>query len=161
MLPVLGVASAAFGVSILSALLPVISVEVFVLGLVVKGPHLPWWILAVIITLGQIGGKLLHYYAARGAINLPGLLRRGESREPGRWHNWLTRFKESCHRRPWRTNGVLLVSATTSLPPYAAIAVIAGWARIPLYAFIATGLLGRFVRFGALILVPGVVSTWL
>ncbi len=162
MLTAIGVTSAAFGVSVVSALMPVISIELFVMGLVLKGPALPWWLLAVVVTAGQIGGKVLHYYAARGAIRLPRFLHLKSAREGnGRWRGWLQHFRDRCHDRPAWTNGVLFFSATTSLPPYAATAVVAGWARIPLHTFVITGLTGRFLRFTALILAPGVVAAWL
>lgn len=162
MLAVIGLSSAAFGMSVLSALLPLISIELFVVGVVLQAPTLPWWLLAVVVTVGQIGGKLLHYYAAQGIIRLPRFLHRSSEREGrGRWRSWLHRFRSRCHRRPIWTNGMLLFSAATSLPPYAATAMVAGWARIPLHSFVITGLLGRFVRFSAVILSPGVVAAWL
>ncbi|RCW39744.1 membrane protein YqaA with SNARE-associated domain [Halopolyspora algeriensis] len=161
MLAAIGLTSTAFGVSILSALLPLISIELFLVGAVLKGPELPWWLLALVVTVGQIGGKLLHYFAARGVLRLPRLLRRtSERKSHGRWSRRLKRFRERCHRRPVWTNGMLLFSAATSLPPYAATAVTAGWARIPLPAFILTGLAGRFARFTALILLPGTLTVW-
>ncbi|MBA8823379.1 membrane protein YqaA with SNARE-associated domain [Saccharopolyspora lacisalsi] len=161
MLPAIGLTSAAFGVSVLSAVFPLVSVEIFVVGLVMKGPHLPWWLLAVVITVGQIGGKLLHYYAARDVIRLPAFLRgRNGTNRSGRWRGWLERFRSSCHRRPVWTGGVLLVSAAASVPPFLALTVAAGWARIPLYTFLITGFVGRFTRFTALILAPGVLAAW-
>lgn len=162
MLTAIGVTSAAFGVSVASALLPVISIELFVVGVVLEGPDVPWWLLAVVVTAGQIGGKVLHYYAARGAIRLPRFCHLKTRREGnGRWRGRLHRFRERCHHHPVWTNGMLFVSATTSLPPYAATAVVAGWAGVPVHRFVITGLLGRFLRFATLILAPGVVAAWL
>lgn len=162
MLTVIGLISTAFGVSVASALLPLISVEVFLVGLVLEGPHVPWWALALVITVGQMGGKLLYFYAAQGVIRLPSFLHRKTSKESkGRWRGWLHRFRDSCQHRPMWTSTVLLVSATASLPPYAATAVVAGWARIPLATFLITGFVGRFARFGALAVAPGLVMAWL
>ncbi|MER7079447.1 membrane protein YqaA, SNARE-associated domain [Saccharopolyspora kobensis] len=162
MLTVIGLLSTAFGVSVASALLPLISVELFAIGLVLNGPEIPWWLLAVVIATGQIGGKLLHFYAARGVIRLPKFFRRKNTGEKGgRWREWLERFRANCQRRPVWTGAVLLVSATASLPPFAAVAVIAGWAKVPLSTFVITGFIGRFVRFGALAIAPGVIVAWL
>ncbi|MCI2420345.1 VTT domain-containing protein [Saccharopolyspora sp. K220] len=160
MLTVIGLLSTTFGVSVASALLPLISIELFAIGLVLKGPDIPWWLLAVVIATGQIGGKLLHYYAARGVIRLPRMLRR-KSEGKGRWRAWLEKFRENCHRRPVWTGAVLLISALASLPPFAAVAVIAGWAKVPVTTFLITGFVGRFIRFGALAIAPGVVIGWL
>ncbi|KAA5831089.1 VTT domain-containing protein [Saccharopolyspora hirsuta] len=162
MLTVIGLLSTTFGVSVASALLPLISIELFAIGLVLKGPEIPWWLLAVVIATGQIGGKLLHYYAARGAIRLPKFFRRkSENERRGRWRQWLERFRSNCQQRPVWTGAVLLVSATASLPPFAAVAVVAGWAKVPLSTFLITGFVGRFVRFGALAIAPGAIIAWL
>ncbi len=127
-----------------------------------KGPEIPWWLLALVIATGQIGGKLLHYYAARGSIRLPPFLRRKSANErTGRWREYLEKFRANCHRRPVWTGAVLLISAASSLPPFAAVAVIAGWAKVPLVTFLVTGFVGRFVRFGALAIAPGIVIGWL
>ena len=160
-LAVIGLLTTTFGVSVASALLPLISVELFTIGLVLKGTTIPWWVLTVVIATGQIGGKLLHYYAARGVIRLPRLLRR-EDRPTGegRRHRWLASFRASCRHRPVWTSAVLLISATTSLPPFAAIAVIAGWAQVPLATFVSAGFVGRLLRFSALTIAPGVVVAW-
>lgn len=163
MLTSIGLISTAFGMSVVSALFPIISVEIFVVGLVVKGPEVPWWLLALVVTLGQIGGKLLYYYAARGAIRLPGFLHRKSdpAHHAGRWQQWLDRFRTSCRNRPMWTGVVLLLSAAASLPPFLATCVVAGWARVPLATFLVTGLVGRFTRFAALAVAPGVMIAWL
>ncbi|RRO16327.1 hypothetical protein EIL87_13750 [Saccharopolyspora rhizosphaerae] len=159
----IGLLSTTFGVSVASALLPLISVELFAIGLVLKEPEIPWWVLALVIATGQIGGKLLHYYAARGAIRLPRFLRREKSGKssPGRWRAWLESFRENCRNRPVWAGSVLLISAVASLPPFAAVAVIAGWAKVPVSTFLITGFIGRFARFGVLAAAPAAMATWL
>ncbi|GGM38247.1 hypothetical protein GCM10012275_06590 [Longimycelium tulufanense] len=142
-----------FGVAVASALLPVISMELFLLGVVLKEPGLPWWLLGLVIAVGQIGGKLLYFYAGRGHLRLPAILRR-KSRSPGRWSARLERFREECHRRPLLTAVVLLISAVASLPPFAATSIMAGIAHVPASTFVVTGFVGRFARFAALAAAP-------
>lgn len=162
MLTVIGLLSTTFGVSVASALMPLISVELFAIGLVLKAPHIPWWVLAVVIATGQIGGKLLHYYAARGVIRLPKFMQRKKKTErKGRGREWLESFRANCRKRPVWTGAVMLISALASLPPFAAVAIIAGWAKVPVTTFLLTGFIGRFVRFGALAIAPGMVATWI
>ena len=162
MLAIIGLISAAFGVSLASALVPLISVEVFVVGVVLHGPGLPWWLLAVVVAVGQLGGKLLHYYAARGVVRLPRFLRHRKADAPkGRWRAWLDRFRDNCQERPVWAGGVLLFSALTSLPPFFATAVVAGWARIPLPKFLVAVFVGRFVRFAVLAIAPAALVAWL
>ncbi|MEB3366964.1 VTT domain-containing protein [Saccharopolyspora mangrovi] len=165
MLTIIGLLSTTFGVSVASALLPLISVELFAVGLVLKEPSIPWWVLALVIATGQIGGKLLHFYAARGAIRLPKFLHRKKKREDpeakGRWKTWLESFRENCRNRPVWAGAVLLVSALASLPPFAAVAIVAGWAKVPVTTFLITGFVGRFARFGALAAAPTAMAAWL
>ncbi len=162
MLTVIGLISTAFGVSMAGALMPVISVEVFVVGLALSGPELPWWFLALVIAVGQSAGKLLYYYAAQGIRCLPRFLHPKAGAEPrGRAGRRLEQFRQLCAQRPLWAGPMLLVSSAVSLPPFAASAVFAGWARISLPLFLGTALLGRYLRYGALLLVPGAVGGWL
>ncbi len=159
---VISLVSTAFGVSMAGALMPVISVELFVVGLSLSGPQLPWWCLALVIALGQAAGKLLYYYAAQGIRCLPRFLRpKAEVERSGRASRWLDQFQRVCAQRPVWAGAVLLLSAAVSLPPFAASAVVAGWARVSLTLFLGTALLGRFLRYGALLLAPAAVSGWL
>ncbi|GAB3275223.1 hypothetical protein [Parasphingorhabdus pacifica] len=174
MLTLIGLLSTSFGMAVASALIPLISVEVFVVGLVLKSPEVPWWLLALVVTVGQISAKLLYYYAARGVIRLPRFLHRhtapgapdtphgtGQLNRVGRWRDLLERFRMNCRNRPVWSGALLLVSAASSLPPFLATCVIAGWARVPLTTFLVTGFAGRFVRFAALAITPGAVIAWL
>ncbi len=54
------------GVALGSALIPLISVEIFLVGLALEQPHIPWLFLGAVVAVGQVSGKLLYYYAARG-----------------------------------------------------------------------------------------------
>lgn len=62
------------GVAFGTSLLPIMNVELFVLGLVTSEPSLPWIGIGAAVAFGQVSGKLLHYLAARGIIELPSLL---------------------------------------------------------------------------------------
>jgi len=173
LLTVIGLSSAAFGVAVAGALLPLISVELFVLGMAASGPELPWWLLALVIALGQLSGKLLYYYGARGAVRMPkpladlgrALRDRGFLRPPrgsrsagaltgGRWRRLLRRFRVLCRRHPWWAGLFLLFSAVLSLPPFAATSVVAGWARVSLSTFVLTAFVGRYLRFAGLAVAP-------
>ncbi|MBP2477185.1 membrane protein YqaA with SNARE-associated domain [Crossiella equi] len=165
------------GMGIASALIPVIVLEAYVLGVVLAQPELPWWAMGLVVAVGQVVGKLLYFYAGRGDITLPRFLRRKPkpvpdpglpSPPPGRWRRWLTgwgpkvdRFREVCAQRPGWSYAVMLLSASASVPPYAAIAVIAGVARVSLLNFVSACLIGRFARFAALAAAPALVGGWL
>ncbi|MHA6800770.1 hypothetical protein [Bounagaea algeriensis] len=162
MATVLGLLCAALGLSVVSAVFPLISIEVFALGVLLGGADVPWWALALVIAVGQITGKTLHYGAARGAVRLPKLLGRTgrlpHRRERTRAAALLDRFRTTCQHRPVASGGVLLASAAASVPPFAATAAVAGWARVSLALFLVTGFTGRLIRFGVLTAAPSLMQ---
>ncbi|MGH3975081.1 MAG: VTT domain-containing protein [Pseudonocardiaceae bacterium] len=149
------------GYCVLSALIPVFNTELYLVGLAATQPQLHWGWLGLTAAVGQMIGKAALYYAGRKALTLPARLRPEPDRpRAGRWARQLHRFQESSQRRPVWAAGVLLVSALTGLPPFAAIAVLAGLARVRLVTFLVTGLIGRFARFTAVAASPGLLTTW-
>jgi membrane protein YqaA with SNARE-associated domain len=162
------------GVAFGSALVPLISIEIFLVGLVMQEPHIPWLALGAVVAVGQVGGKLVYYYAARGDLHLPHWLhRRHRAEKPvtARRLRWQLRTKrirgrlesvrEKCHRHPRWMVGTYGVSSLLGLPPYMATAVLAGMARMSLSAFLSAGLAGRFVRFSAIAASPALFAGWL
>lgn len=157
--------SLTLGYSALSALIPVFNIEVYLVGLVSQQPQLPFWLLGLTAATGQLAGKTLFYLAGRGSLRLPHWMhRQARTRGEGRWARLLRRLHDRFHRiaqtRPVWTVVVLLSSASVGLPPFAATALIAGLAQVRLSVFLATGMAGRFVRFSAIALSPGLLSGW-
>ncbi len=146
---------------VLSALVPVFNTELYLVGLAAGQPQLHWGLLGLTAAVGQMIGKVVFYYAGRGALMLPARLHREPGRQrAGRWARQLQRFQEfSDQRRMW-TVGMLLASALTGLPPFAATSVLAGLARVRLVTFLMTGLIGRFIRFAAIAAFPSLLSIW-
>ncbi|MQA11876.1 MAG: hypothetical protein GEU98_25705 [Pseudonocardiaceae bacterium] len=162
----------ALGVSIGSALLPLISVELFLIGLVSQRPDIPWLALGLVVALGQLAGKMPYYYAGRGSLRLPGFLHRKRDRPlSARRIRWQLRFKrvrmwfegvrERCHRHPGWMTGTMGVSSIVGLPPFMATTVLAGFVGMPLGRFLTTGFVGRTVRFCVIAAFPGLLAGWL
>lgn len=168
------------GVATAAALFPVLSVEIFTLGLVLKHPELPWWLLALVIAIGQFAGKLVYFYAGRGQIRLPQFLHRKataateevtEKPAPGGlrgyWHRmwmWVRRawiwLRDKCHKHPYWMLGALACSSLVGIPPFAATAVLAGLAGLSLRKFALGVIPGRFIRFSLLAASPMVAKHW-
>ncbi|MFD8495528.1 hypothetical protein [Amycolatopsis sp. NPDC059657] len=159
------------GVAFGSAIVPLISVEVFVLGLVASRPDVPWLAVGIVVAVGQIAGKLLYYLAARGSIKLPKFLHDRLHRErpptPRRermrlrtkkFRAWVDALRERCHRHPHWMTGTYGVSAVIGLPPFMATTVLAGMVRMPMSTFLIGGLLGRGVRFSLLAAAPAMFA---
>lgn len=149
------------GVCLISALVPVVNAELYLVALVTQQPQLPWWLVGLVAAVGQLLGKLVFYYAGRGSLWLPARVRRSaDPHRRRRWSAWLTRFQQTCQARPVWTAGVLFLAATVGLPPLAATSFVAGVARISPGMFVVTGLVGRFIRFSTVAAAPGLLGTW-
>jgi membrane protein YqaA with SNARE-associated domain len=167
----LGSLLVAAGVAFGSAVIPLISIEIFVIALVTREPGLPCLALGAVVAVAQIAGKLLYYLAARGTLRLPSFMHR----EPKpmtdrrlRWQQrtkraraWLDRLTEKCHRHPHWMTGTYGVSAVVGLPPFMATTVLAGLAKMPMATFVTAGFVGRCIRFTLLAMSPALLSGWL
>ncbi|UJW31849.1 hypothetical protein L3Q67_42965 [Saccharothrix sp. AJ9571] len=162
------------GVAFGSAIVPLISVEVFVIGLASSEPGVHWLAIGAAVAIGQIAGKLLYYLAAKGSIKLPKFLHDRLHRERpmtprrARWElrtkrvrAWLEALRERCHRHPAWMTGTYGVSAVVGLPPFMATTVLAGLVRMPMSLFLGAGLAGRFARFSLLAASPAMFAGWL
>jgi membrane protein YqaA with SNARE-associated domain len=162
------------GVAFGSALVPLISIEVFVIGLVSSQPGVHWLAIGGVVAVGQVAGKLLYYLAARGSIRLPDFLHnrlfreRMPSRRRERWRlrtkslrAKLDALRERCHRHPHWMTGTFGISSVIGLPPFMATSVLAGLAKMSMSTFVAAGLLGRWIRFSLLAASPALFAGWL
>ena len=135
------------GASIASALLPLINIEAILVVSVSQAPGQMWGLL-VAATIGQMLGKILWYWGGMHVERAPWVHRQLEKPKAraslDKWH-------ERAEGRPWFTAGLLFVSASTGIPPYAVTAVLAGTLRVPFWIFMLTGLAGRGLRFWAVV----------
>ena len=136
-----------FGASIASALLPLINIEAILAVSISQAPSHAW-ALVVAATIGQMVGKILWYWGGMHIDRAPWVNRQLNKPKAAaslaKWH-------ERAEGRPWFTAGLLLVSAFTGFPPYAVTAVLAGVLRVPFPVFLVTGIVGRGLRFAAVV----------
>lgn len=161
-----------FGVALGSAIVPFISVEAWVVGLGTRWPGVPFWLVGLVVAAGQVLGKLIYFYAARGDIQLPKFLHRKEKvrTKPSRLQRWfgegtrIHRYYDWIHQKakahPNWAVGTHAVSSLVGVPPFMATTIIAGLAGMSTAVFVATGMVGRFARFSILCASPGVVMSW-
>lgn len=155
-----------FGVAFGSALVPLISIEVFVIGLVTQQPGISWWWIGIAVAVGQVLGKMLYFLAARGSLRLPAFLKReekpAEQLSPRRlkWKARLEWVRLRCHRHPHWMVGTHAVSSVVGLPPFMFTTVLAGLAGMSSWLFISTSVAGRFARFSVLAASPAAVAGW-
>lgn len=134
---------ATFGFAFLSALVPLFNVEGYLMVLATQSAGTVA-LLAGAAAVGQMIGKVLWYLAGSSSLRLPAIERK--LAQP-KWQTSLAKWQDRTHGRPWVAAGITFASAFAGLPPYAVIAVLAGVLRMSLPLFVATGLVGRFLRF--------------
>ncbi|MDO9379423.1 MAG: hypothetical protein Q7T56_11290 [Nocardioidaceae bacterium] len=151
MLDWLGVVAAAVGTGVLSALVPIVNAEAALAVTASTTPAALAYVAAVCVGVGQTIGKIILFEAARRG--------REWRREKGprrpreelpRWRQRIGEWSDRClaamHGR-WRSNGVVLLSASVGIPPLLAVAVLAGAARNRRLDFAICCLVGRVARF--------------
>jgi membrane protein YqaA with SNARE-associated domain len=136
------------GVAFVSALVPLVNIEA-VLG--VRGSVADVgsvWLLGFAAGLGQMLGKLVWYYLGANALHWGWVRRRVETPKAA---ERLERWRQRTHDRPLVAGTLVFVSALTGFPPFAILAVLAGQLRMQLALFFVLGLLGRWLRFAAVL----------
>lgn len=146
------------GVSFLSALIPVINLEVYLGGLALfgsdRGPA-DVAVLSLVAAVGQMAGKMLFYLAGRGVLTLPKRLKPETGKPPSerrtRNAERIARWQERAQTRPWLSAGFVGISASVGIPPFAIVSVVAGTMRVPAMVFVLAGLIGRWGRFAVVL----------
>jgi membrane protein YqaA with SNARE-associated domain len=133
-----------FGVSIASALFPLINMEVILGGMaatVGDGHAFP---LALTAGLGQSVGKIVWYEATRRSVETDWVQKKlsGEKIKAS-----YARWQARMDGRPWFAGTIMLVSSFAGVPPLLVMAAVAGALKMRMYVFLPTILVGRTLRF--------------
>ncbi len=144
-----------FGFGAVSAVIPIFNMEAYisVMYASAKDEHSVLG-LAFIGSLGQNLGKLVWYYASRGALDIPWLRRRMDT--PKR-HASMERWQRVIQGRPAVSGLLTFVSAAAGFPPFFAMAMVAGTLRMNVVVFFVAGLAGRTLFFWAWLLGIGMI----
>jgi membrane protein YqaA with SNARE-associated domain len=136
------------GAALLGSVVPVVNIELYLIGVLSTVHGLPWWLLGLAATVGQITGKCLFFFAGRGSFTLgERLSRMTKAKQGSRWAEWMERFHEKAQRRPLWGLAVLFIGAITGIPPYTVMCFVTGAAGIPFLGFLAVSFVGRLIHF--------------
>lgn len=142
----MGEALSLLGVAFASALVPLINIEVYLIGLAAVTSTEHVWLLAAIAGVGQMIGKLVWFYLGANALRWGWVRRKMENpKAQAKLELWRSR----THDRPLVAALLLFLSAAGGFPPFAIVAVIAGQLRLNVLLFLAVGIVGRTLRFAA------------
>lgn len=145
-----------FLVAVLSAIVPLVNVEAY---LAVVAPQFDLaFTAAAVAAAGQMVGKTVWYYCGSKSINSQ--LLSSKLSKP-KTQAVLAKWQARTAGRPLLTALILFLSAFGGFPPYAIMAVLAGLLGVPLLVFLSTGLVGRFLRFWALLEASSALMYWL
>jgi membrane protein YqaA with SNARE-associated domain len=147
LLAALGLYAGTFVVAAVSAVVPLVAIDVFLVGLVVMAPGAALPLVVVLAAAGQLAGKLPIYWACRGVAALPGRHRARLDRVRA----WLARWD----RAP---RAVLLASALFGLPPFSIISTAAGVLGVRARTFCLLVLAGRALRFAAIVAIAALAT---
>jgi membrane protein YqaA with SNARE-associated domain len=130
-------------VSFVSALFPLVNAEAF-LAWVATRDSVSLALAAAVAAVGQVAGKLIWYYAGLRTVESEWMRRKlAKSKREQTLATWQAR----THDRPWAAGLLVFAAAFVGLPPYLAVAAIAGLLGVGVRLFVVTGVVGRFLRF--------------
>ncbi|MEU2946741.1 VTT domain-containing protein [Nocardiopsis alba] len=142
----------AFAFAAAAGLVPILNVEVYLLGVVALMDDGALVAVALAAALGQTLGKIPYYYVGRGTLSAPWLRRR--ARTPGKWAKRMAEWRAKAEERPIWGVGLLALSSFASVPPFMVVSVLAGVVRMNLLLFCAVTFATRAARFLILVLAP-------
>jgi membrane protein YqaA with SNARE-associated domain len=133
-----------FGVSVASALFPLINMEVILGGMAATVGDGHALTLALVAGLGQTVGKIVWYELTRRSFDTEWVQKRLSG--PKVSQSYL-RWRHRIDGRPWFGGGIMLVSSFAGVPPLLVMAAVAGALKMRMYVFLPTILVGRTLRF--------------
>lgn len=133
-----------FLVCLLSGLLPVINVEVFLLLVSSLSPKFLLFPLLLLSTLGQMTAKSVLYLVGWGVLRIP--VRKSEGK--------MERVKKSFEKWKSRRDLLIFLSASTGIPPFYLVSILAGVMKLNFLRFLLFGSLGRLTRFSLTLWLP-------
>lgn len=147
----------AFGIG--SAVIPLMDAETYLVGVSVAHA-LNVHVAAVGVAIGQTAGKVAMFMAVRYRADYQSKHHKAEPKAldlETRWGRFRQRYRDLSKRlldllsHPQFGVPVTFLSATASIPPLYAVALIAGASRMRLLTFTLTVLAGRLLRFSLLV----------
>jgi membrane protein YqaA with SNARE-associated domain len=146
LLTALGLYGGTLVIAFLAGMFPLVSIEVFLVGLSVY--DVPPTTLAILIPIAAVGhqiAKTICYYAGVGALELP----RGKVKDT------IEKARARIDRWNKRPNLIMALGATVGFPPLYLLAFVAGpLMRMGIVRFTIICFIGRILRYATLAAIP-------
>ena len=134
---------AALSGAVVSSLVPLVNAELLLIGFALASPAAAP-LLVVVMAAGQMVGKSILFLG-------------GGRLTPARLEAGLARWRLDGRTRRVRAP-LVGISAFTGLPPFYLVSIAAPALGVSFRTFLALGLAGRLLRFGALVALPQVIA---
>lgn len=142
-----GLVAGTFVFAFVSGVLPALNTEVYLVAVAALGREALLPAVLAAASAGQMLAKSLFYLAGRGLVKLP------MGRTEARVEEWRAKLAES----PRSVDLLLFSAASWGVPPFLVAPYLAGYFRLSFWRFLIWGLLGRYLRFAAVALLPAVI----
>lgn len=146
-----GIYTASLVVGFVSGLVPFVNSELYLVLVSTMATKPALAPVAFLSAVGQMIAKTLLFYAGRGALKIP----------MGRHQAKIEKVQKKFLEWENRAGLMMLVSAAVGFPPFYAVSVVAGSMRMNVIKFFAVGLIGRTLRFGAIIYFPQLIMRYI
>jgi membrane protein YqaA with SNARE-associated domain len=148
-----GVYAASFVVGFVSGLVPFVNSELYLIAvspMVARPALLP---IALLSAAGQLTAKTIIFYAGRGVFKINmGRLEQKIEKVQKKFQQW---------EREKKTDLLMLISATTGYPPFYVLSFVAGAVKLHYIRFLTIGIIGRSIRFTAIVYFPQLVLKYI
>lgn len=132
-----------FGVSVASAIFPVINLEIYLAGVGAVGSGTAVS-LGIVAGAGQSVGKIFWYEVAKRSVETDWVQKKlSRPKVQASYDRWVG----TMVGRPWYGGAVLFAAALAGIPPLLVMAAVAGALKMPYWVFLPTIFVGRALRF--------------
>jgi membrane protein YqaA with SNARE-associated domain len=136
--------------SFVSAVFPLVSAELVMVGVAASLPHPNIPVLVAIAASAQMAGKITMYCVGRRAAGL--------ATANHKYRQAIERWGDRLRGSRASVGGLVFLSSASGLPPFYVISTLAGMFRTSFLAFVIAGAAGRVVRFTAVGFFPVAVK---
>lgn len=134
-----------FAISVASALIPLINIEAYVVGISSSGVGSATAAsLSIVCGAGQSAGKVVWYEVTKRGIDSGWAQKKLAN---GKVRDSYDRWVERMEGRPWYGGAIIFSAAFIGIPPLLVMAAVAGALKMPMWMFLPTVFVGRTLRF--------------
>lgn len=139
-----GIYLASFVVGFVSGLVPFVNSEIYLVAVSSVAARPALMPIALLVAAGQMVAKTILFYAGQGVFKI----------NMGKYQSKVEAVQDKFVRWKNKTDALIFMSAALGLPPFYVVSFVAGALKLNVIKFVVVGLVGRGIRFAALVYFP-------